>query len=261
MTRGPGAARRARRVRAGCRRADPVRRPTRARSSSRTRSGSPTSWASPTSASTSAWAGSRCSWCCSPPSGSPPRPPPPRGPAASGRASTSRCCWASSARCVLLFTRAGHRALLRRLGGDDDPAVRADRRLGRRAAAAGHADVLHLHADRLAADAGRRRLGGHPRQLVPDRRADRRRPRLDLAVPGLLRRVLHQGAAVPAARLAADHLPAGGAGDDGAALGRDLQGRRLRPDRDRTAAVRAPTPSTCTGGSSGWRWPDCCTAP
>ena len=44
-----------------------------------------------------------------------------------------------------------------------------------------------------------------------------RRARLDLAVPGLLRGVLHQGAAVPAARLAADHLPAVVARGDGAA--------------------------------------------
>ena len=90
-------------------------------------------------------------------------------PAATGRAPTSRCCCCWSARwCCSSPPRTC--ALLRRLGGDDDPALRADRRLGRRPAAAGDAHVLHLHADRLAADAGRRRLGGHPRQHLPARR-------------------------------------------------------------------------------------------
>ena len=59
--------------------------------------------------------------------------------------------------------------------------------------------------------------------------------RVDLAVPGVRRRVLHQGAALPAARLAAGRLPRVDPRGDGAALGRDLQGRGVRP-----AALRHP---------------------
>ena len=63
--------------------------------------------------------------------------------------------------------RAGPAALLRLLRGDADPAVRADRRLGRRRAARRDDQVRRLHGRRLAADArGDHRLrppGGHVR--------------------------------------------------------------------------------------------------
>ena len=67
----------------------------------------------------------------------------------------------------------------------------------------GDPPVRRLHARRVAAHAGRdrraRRLGAHVRAV----RAGRPAARVDLALPGLRARVLHQGAALPAARLAA----------------------------------------------------------
>ena len=67
--------------------------------------------------------------------------------------------------------RAGPAALLRLLRGDADPAVRADRRVGRRRAARRDDQVRRLHGRRLAADAGGdrrlRRPAGHVR---PDAR-------------------------------------------------------------------------------------------
>ena len=62
---------------------------------------------------------------------------------------------------------AGRPALLRLLRGDDDPALRPDRRLGRAGPAGSDREVRHLHDGGLAADArGRDRLrprAGHVR--------------------------------------------------------------------------------------------------
>ena len=95
---------------------------------------------------------------------------------------------------------------------------------GRRAATIRFVD---LHHGRVAADAGRDRRHRHP---LPHLRGVRRsHSGADLDLLLLRRRVLHQGAAVPAARLAARGLPGVDAGGHRPALGRDLQGRRLRP--------------------------------
>ena len=65
---------------------------------------------------------------------------------------------------------AGRAALLRLLRGDDDPALRPDRRLGRAGPAGSDGQVRHLHDGGLAADArGRDRLRPRAGHVRPDR--------------------------------------------------------------------------------------------
>ena len=143
--------------------------------------------------------------------------------------------------------RPGARPLLCRVGGHDDPALRAHGRVGRREPAPGDAPVRRLHHGGVAAHAGgdrrARRLGAHLRAL----RAHAPPARVDLALPRLRGRLLHQGAAVPAARLAAERLPRVDARGDGAPLRRDLQGRRVRPDRVRRPALPVGRPRLALG--------------
>ena len=91
-------------------------------------------------------------------------------------------------------------------------------------------------------------------------RADRAPARVDLALPRLRGRVLHQGAAVPAARLAAERLPRVDARGDGAALRRDLEGRRVRPAASSPSRSSRRSPTTGAGCSSVSAWPASCTA-
>ena len=162
-----------------------------------------------------------------------------RGRAASARAPTSACCSCSSAALVLLFT--AQDLVLFYVGWEVMmiPLLRPDGRVGRRAA--GGAATLQFVVYTLV---------GSLLMLVGDRGARASRAhtfelsaliapaaRVDLALPGLRRRLLHQGAALPAARLAAGRLPRVDARGDRAALGRDLEGRRLRPAALRPAAL------------------------
>ena len=111
---------------------------------------------------------------------------------------------------------AGPAALLRLLRGDADPALRADRRLGRPAAPARDAHVRHLHGRRLAADARvDRRLRAPAGHIRPDAHGH---VVLDLALPRLRGGVRDQVAALPVPRLAAHHLPRVPAGGVGGAL-------------------------------------------
>ena len=120
----------------------------------------------------------------------------------------------------------GPAPLLRVLGGDADPAVRPDRRVGRARPAERDDQVRYLHDGRLAADAGRGdRLRPPGRDVLDDHRRDERE-RLDL--PRLRRRVRRQGAALPVPRLAAGRLPRVASGGLGRAVGRDLEGGRVR---------------------------------
>src|SRR5262249_3149626 len=80
--------------------------------------------------------------------------------------------------------RAGPVALLRLLGGDADPALRADRRLGRPGATRRDDQVLHLHDGGLAADA---RLDHRARALAGHVRPDRDLSELErLDLPGFV---------------------------------------------------------------------------
>ena len=77
---------------------------------------------------------------------------------------------------VGVFTVAGPAALLRLLRGDADPALRADRRVGRAGAARRDDQVRRLHDGRLAADArGDHRARPPAGDVRPDRRAARAR--------------------------------------------------------------------------------------
>ena len=125
---------------------------------------------------------------------------------------------------------------LRRLG--QRPRGRADGR-------GGDAEDDRLHADRLAADAGRGdRHGDHRRRRRPHHLLDRRtlqaparrgQPALDLLV--LRRRLPGQDAGLPPARLDARRLPGGAAAGAGGLLRGAGQGRRLRLPARRAAAL------------------------
>ena len=109
----------------------------------------------------------------------------------------------------------------------------------------GDAEDDRLHADRLAADAGRGdRHRDHRRRRRPDHLLDRRprpapdrrgQPALDLLV--LRRRLPGQDAGLPPARLDARRLPGGAAAGPGGLLRRAGQGRRLRLPARRAAAL------------------------
>ena len=132
--------------------------------------------------------------------------------------------------------RAGPARLLRVLRGDADPALRPDRRLGRRRAARRDDQVRRLHGRRLAADArGDRRLRRPAGHVRPDRAGAEHEP---LALPRLRDRVRGQGAALPVPRLAAGRLPRVARRGVGAAVGR--RSRRSRP----TASCGSRSPSS-----------------
>ncbi len=138
---------------------------------------------------------------------------------------------------VGVFTAQDLRALLRVLRGDADPALRPDRRLGRRRPHACDADVRHLYGRRLAADArGDHRVRPPAGHVRPDAHGAEQ---LDVALPGLRDRVRDQGAALPVPRLAPWRLPRVTARGVGAALRRGLESGPLRPpaDRDREVPV------------------------
>ena len=130
------------------------------------------------------------------------------------------------------------RALLRRLRGDDRPARAADRGLGRPEPRARLDPLRDLHARRLAADADRRDHARAAGRLV--RPGEDRHERLALAVPRVHGRVRDQGAALPVPRLGAGRLPRVAARGRGAALGRRLEGGRLRHAALRAAALPRP---------------------
>ena len=126
------------------------------------------------------------------------------------------------------------------------------RRLGRRPhgrrrpdGAAGDAEDDDLHADRLAADAGRRdRHGDHLRPRRPPHLLDRsdpapgpaaRQPALDLLV--LRRRLPGEDARLPRPRLDAGRLPGGAAAGAGRLLRGAGEGRRLRVPAGGAAAL------------------------
>ena len=144
----------------------------------------------------------------------------------------------------------GPAALRPLLRPDAGPVLLPLRRLGQRPRGradgiGGNAEDDRLHADRLAADAGRGdRDGDHRRRRRPpnllDRRTgqapDRRRQSaLDLLV--LRRRLPGQDARLPPARLDARRLPSGAAAGPGGLLGSAGQGRRLRLPARRPAAL------------------------
>ncbi len=136
---------------------------------------------------------------------------------------------------------AGPAALLRLLRGDADPALRDDRGLGRSGAAARHDHVRRLHGRRLATDAGRDHRLREPAGHV---RPDEAHPEHErLALPRVRNRLRDQGAALAVPRLAARCLPRVAARGFRAALGRDLEGRRLRLPADRDRQVPGARPS------------------
>ena len=127
--------------------------------------------------------------------------------------------------------RAGPDPLLRLLRVDADPALRADRRLGRRRTPGRDAQVHRLHDGGLALHA---RLDHRARPRERDVRHDAlrdERQRLDL--PRLHGRVRRQGAALAVPRLAAGRLPRGAARGRRAPLRRHLEDGDLRDDPDR----------------------------
>ena len=129
--------------------------------------------------------------------------------------------------------RAGPAPLLRLLRGDADPALRADRRLGRPGAARRDDQVRRVHRRRLAADARRdHRLRPPGGDVRPDGDGDELER---VALPRLRDRLRGQGAALAVPRLAARCLPGVAGRGLGPPLGRDLEGRRVRlpADRDR----------------------------
>src|SRR5581483_6572424 len=134
--------------------------------------------------------------------------------------------------------RPGSRRLLRLLRGDAHPALRPDRRLGRRAADGGDGQVRHLHDGRLAPDArGDHRLRPAGAHVRPRRRAGERQP---LALPRLHARLRDQGATLAVPRLAAGQLPRGAARGDRRPLRRDREGWPLRDAADRDPEVPRP---------------------
>ena len=117
--------------------------------------------------------------------------------------------------------RAGLPGVLRLLGGDADPAVRARGRVGWPRATPGDADVLHLHDGRIAPDAG---LDHRARGLEGDVRHHRRPGvELDLDLPRLRRRLRRQGTDLPVPRLARRRLPGSAAGGRGRPLRHRLE--------------------------------------
>ena len=136
--------------------------------------------------------------------------------------------------------RAGPAALLRLLRGDADPAVHPDRRLGRQRPHEGDDHLRRLHGRRLAADARRDHRLRPPAGDV--RHDEDGAVHVAVAVPRVRRRVRDQVAALPAARLAADHLSRVAARDLGGALGRRRQGGPVRPAADRDPVLPAAGP-------------------
>src|SRR5581483_1959456 len=135
---------------------------------------------------------------------------------------------------------AGPAPLLRLLRGDADPALRADRRVGRRRPPAGDDHVRRLHRRRLAPHARRdRRVRPPAGDVRPDPDGDERER---LALPRLRGRVRGEGAAVAVPRLAPRRLPRVAGGGGGAALGRGLEGRGLRVPADRDREVPGAGP-------------------
>jgi hypothetical protein len=107
---------------------------------------------------------------------------------------------------------AGPVSVLRVLGSLAGAHVLPDRHLGPRPAHLRRGEVLPVHHGRLGADAGGHHLPLQSRADVQlpghsghelERPAFVRARRADAALPGLLRRLRHQGAALPAAHLAA----------------------------------------------------------
>ena len=158
--------------------------------------------------------------------------------------------------------RAGPAPLLRLLGGDADPALRPDRRLGRAGRLAATikfviytmaGSLLMLGVDRSSSASSRARSTWS--KIGHERRA------LDL--PRLRRRVRGQGAALPVPRLAARRLPRVAAGGRRGALGRDLEGGRVRlpPHRDREVPRRRRRTTCATpilaSRRSGWSTARC----
>ncbi len=149
-----------------------------------------------------------------------------------------------------LLPRPGPAPLRPLLRPDAGPVLLPLRRLGKRPRGrpdrgGGDPEDDRLHADRLAADAGRRDRDGDPLRArradqLLDRRpraapARRRQPALDLLV--LRRRLPGQDAGLPPARLDAGRLPGGAAAGAGGLLRGARQGRRLRLPADRPAAL------------------------
>ena len=105
--------------------------------------------------------------------------------------------------------------------------------------------VRRLHGRRLAADAGGdRRLRPPAGHVRPDDDGDEHER---LALPRLRDRVRGQGAALAVPRLAAGRLPRVAAGGRRPALGRDLEGRRVRLPAHRDREV--PRSRRTTSGS------------
>ena len=145
--------------------------------------------------------------------------------------------------------RPGSGAVLRRVGSDDDPAVLVMVRCGAARVGAGdHPFVVYTSSGRCSCwSRSPARRSAHTFEVSQVAQLGR----VDLALLGLRARVLHQGAALPAARLAAGRVSRVDAGDDRAAFGRDLEGRRLRPAALLPCRSSRALPTTGAGSSSG----------